>query len=412
MGESVYIPGVDLKEQSRLISWLRLTRLRGVGPVLVKRLLEKLGSPEGILTAHPGVLAGVEGIGTIKANQVVTSAPETLAEATAEFSRVMESGYTLLTLDDGRYPPGLKPIGDPPIVLYVRGEIQPGDAVAVGMVGARNCTLYGREQAQKLARHLAEHGLTVISGGARGIDTCAHLGALQGGGRTIVVTGCGLRHTYPPENEALYERIVKEGRGAVISELPLEAPPVAENFPPRNRIIAGMSLGIVVVEANLQSGSLITARLAAADYGREVFALPGRVDSPASAGTHQLIKTATAHLVESAEDVLGHLGDVGRLLSQVSAASVAGASVGPGIVIPGLDGKERTLFSEAPAAPKEPVVLTSVQEKIVAAMGQGASVDEIVEGAGLPAQVVMAELTLLQIQGKVKRLGGNRFGVA
>jgi DNA processing protein len=218
-------------------------------------------------------------------------------------------------------------------------------------------------------------------------------------------------NTYPPENAVLYERIVREGRGAVISELPAEAPPNAENFPPRNRIIAGMSLGIVVVEANLQSGSLITARLAAADYGREVFALPGRVDSPASAGTHHLIKSAAAHLVESAEDVLGHLGDLGRLLAQASAAKE------PGNAIARVDGMKKadavragTLFGEAAPARKEAVALTSVQEKILAAIGSNAaSVDEIVETTSLKPQVIVAELTLLQIQGHIIRSMGNRF---
>jgi DNA processing protein len=326
----------------------------------------------------------------------------------------MEQGWTLLPLGDPRYPPGLKTIVDPPIVLYVRGEILPDDAVAIGMVGARKCTLYGREQAQKLGRELAEHGLTILSGGARGIDTCAHLGALQAGGRTIVVTGCGLMNVYPPENAALYERIVKEGRGAIVSELPVNAPPNAENFPPRNRIIAGMSLGIVVVEANLQSGSLITARLAAADYGREVFAMPGRVDSPASAGTHHLIKTAAAHLVESAGDVLEHLGDVGRLLAQVTtktgnqtaAHERSKPARGTGDGRPADD-----LFTQQAPPPKPEVPLTSVQQKIVTALGSaGVSFDEIVESTGVPAQVVMAELTLLAIQGRVRRLGNNRFG--
>jgi DNA processing protein len=397
---------VDTADTQRLLNWLRLTRLRGVGPVLIKRLLGALGSPEAILGAHPANLAAVDGIGTIKANQIVTSAPGTLEEAKRELEQVVKEGFTLLPLDDAHYPPGLKTMADPPLVLYVRGAIVPQDAVAVGMVGARRCTLYGREQAQKLACGLAERGLAIVSGGARGIDTCAHLGALQGGGRTLVVTGCGLLNTYPPENAGLYDRIVKEDRGAVISELPLAAPPNAENFPPRNRIIAGLSLGIVVVEANLQSGSLITARLAAADYGREVFALPGRVDSPASAGTHYLIKSAMAHLVESAQDVLDHLGDVGRLLTQAQEARDTAPET-PTAKVPA----QETLFSEAPKpVPPAKPPLTSVQEKIMTAIGAGASLDEIVETAGVPTQVVMAELTLLAIQGRVKRLGGNRFG--
>ena len=345
----------------------------------------------------------------MKANQIVTSAPETLGAARDELARAREHGFTLLALDDDRYPPALKTIVDPPTVLYVRGEILPEDAVAIGMVGARKCTIYGREQAQRIAAQLAERGLAIISGGARGIDTSAHLGALQAGGRTIVVTGCGLLNTYPPENDGLYERIVKEGRGAIITELPLDAPPNAENFPPRNRIIAGMSLGIVVVEANLQSGSLITARLAAADYGREVFALPGRVDSPASAGTHYLIKTAAAHLVESADDILAHMGDVGRLLAKSHEERHPSPKERPS---PGLTpALVPTLFegSLPPTAP--PPAPTGTQQKILAAIGTAETpFDVIVETTGLPAQVVMAELTVLGIQGKVRRLGGNRFG--
>jgi DNA processing protein len=192
---------------------------------------------------------------------------------------------------------------------------------------------------------------------------------------------------------------VKEGRGVIISELPLEAPPAAEHFPTRNRIIAGMSLGVVVVEANLGSGSLITARLAGADYGREVFAMPGRVDSIASAGTHHLIKTATAHLVENAEDVMGHLGDVGRVLEK---AQEAGRKT---------DAEAADLFEHAVESPKKPAEpLTSVQQKIVGVLkAKGSTVDEIVEASGLVPQVVMAEMTLLQIRGKVKRLPGNRY---
>src|SRR4051794_32310016 len=171
---------------------MRLTRLRGIGPVLAKRLLEALGSPEAILAAHPANLAAIEGIGTIKANQIITSAPEMLGAAREELARVRQHGFTLLAFDDDRYPPALKTIADPPMVLYLRGTIEPQDTVAIGMVGARKCTIYGREQAQRIGAQLAERGLTIVSGGARGIDTAAHLGALQAGGRTIVVTGCGL----------------------------------------------------------------------------------------------------------------------------------------------------------------------------------------------------------------------------
>lgn len=404
---------MDAKDSHRLISWLRLTHLRGVGPVLVKRLLEQLHTPDAILTAHPANLAAIDGIGTIKANQVVSSAPASLDLARRELDRALQGGWQILPFDDPAYPPGLKNVPDPPIVLFVRGTLLPTDALALGMVGARRCTLYGREQAQKLAFQLAQHNLTIISGGARGIDTCSHLGALQAGGRTIVVTGCGLLHTYPPENQGLYDRIVNEGRGAILSELPADAPPSAENFPPRNRIIAGMSLGIVVVEANLQSGSLITARLAAADYGREVFALPGRVDSPASAGTHHLIKTAAAHLVESADDILEHLGDVGRLLAQHT-TSLASDAPNPGIAIPGptlAAAPESTLFDHPQSpAPRPAPPLTTVQQKILAAIAPPGSVlDDIVESTGLPPQVVIADLTLLEIHGKVSRQSGNRF---
>jgi DNA processing protein len=402
---------------AQLLSWLRLTFLRGVGPVLVKRLLETLQSPEAILQAHPATLAAVDGIGTIKANQIVSSAPGTVAEATAELLRAKDRGISLIPLNDIRYPPALRNIPDPPLLLYVRGELLPNDAVAIGMVGARKCTLYGREQAQRFGAALAERGLTIVSGGARGIDTSSHLGALQAGGRTIVVMGCGINNVYPPENDALYDRIVNEKRGAIISELPFDAPPSKENFPPRNRIIAGMTLGIVVVEANLQSGSLITARLAAADYGREVFALPGRVDSPASAGTHHLIKTAAAHLVESADDVLEYLGDVGRLLAKAKEMETPSTpaervGAGPSPRIQPNDG----LFSDpsVPANPQPPApALTPPQQQIITALGaQGASIDELVDATQLKPQVIIAELTLLQIQGRARRLHDNRFAAS
>jgi DNA processing protein len=279
------------------LPWLRLARLPGVGPVLARRLLAAVGSPQAILDASPALLASIEGIGRKTASQIRTAAPQTLAPAQRELAAAHAAGVTLLPLDHPDYPLALKTIHDPPLVLYVRGTILREDAAAIGIVGARQCTLYGREVAGKFGRQLAEAHLTVVSGGARGIDTAAHEGALLAKGRTLVVQGCGLFHTYPPENKKLYDRIVEENAGAILSDFPLDTPPLKENFPPRNRIIAGLSLGILVVEANLRSGSLITARLAANDYGREVFAIPGRIDSPASAGTHHLIKSLAAKIV-------------------------------------------------------------------------------------------------------------------
>ena len=393
-----------------LLCWLRLARLPGVGPVLIKRLLEALGSPKAILDAHPASLAKVEGIGTHRANQIVAHAARTEKPAREELALAQENGVTVLAQDDPRYPPALGTITDPPLLLYMRGELVERDAVAVGIVGARQCTLYGREQASRFGHDLAATGFTVISGGARGIDTGAHLGALRAKGRTVVVQGCGLLHTYPPENKELYERIVREEGGAVISELPLDAPPNKENFPPRNRIIAGMSLGVLVVEANLRSGSLITARLAAADYGREVFALPGRVDSAASAGTHHLIKSGSAHLVESVEDILDHLGEVGEALREKEKGGIGVAAASK---------PAKTLFSateepspEKPQNADEPGAgkFTFLQQRILDAIpSAGATIDELLEATGLGAPVLMAELTMLQIRGTLKRGARNSF---
>jgi DNA processing protein len=397
-----------MMNEADIVLWLRLARLPGVGPVLIRRLLESLGSPKAILEAHPSVLANVEGVGTIRANQVATAAEGTQAEAARELQRAIEAGVDIITQADPRYPRALNYITDPPLLLYVRGNLEARDAVAIGIVGARQCTLYGREQAGRFGHALAVAGLTVISGGARGIDTAAHEGAFRAGGRTIVVQGCGLLNTYPPENEGLYRRI-SEGGGAVISELPLDAGPLKEHFPPRNRIIAGMSLGVLVVEANLRSGSLITARLAAADYGREVFALPGRVDSAASAGTHHLIKTGSAHLVESVEDILDHLGDVGAALrkngdetrSDEGTKDHEGGEEEAGLF-------EKEVLAVAASLPAE--ALTSVQRKIVESIPPtGSSIDELIETTAIAASVLMAELTMLQIRGAIRRAAGNRF---
>ena len=404
------------------LPWLRLARLPGVGPVLVKRLLEYFHTPETILTAHPSSLAAVEDIGAIRANKIVANAAATQKAAEEELAKIDADEITLLTPDHPDFPPGLKNIHDPPIVLYVRGQILPHDALALGIVGARECSLYGREQSYRFAAQLAQSGLTIVSGGARGIDTAAHNGALQVKGRTLVIQGCGLRHTYPPENKALYQRIVAEQAGAIISEFPLDTPPVGDNFPRRNRIIAALSLGILVVEANMRSGSLITARLAVDDYGREVFAIPGSIASHTSAGTHHLIKSATAHLVDSPEDILQNLGEAGQLLLQTSKNTEN--TEGTEITESRRRGSRQSSLPFEKPSPSSTSVLsvssapsvfkfTTTQQKILTALDSadatGLTLDDLLERTALPASVIMAEITLLQIQSAITRLPANRF---
>lgn len=396
-------PGVS---DERLLSWLRLVAVPMFGPVLIRRAVEALGSPEAVLQADAVRLAMVEGIGPQRAESFACAVAGTLEQARRDLDEARMRHIQILCRDHAGWPPGLRNIHDPPVVLYVRGRLAARDAVAIGIVGSRKCSLYGREQAERFGALLAGAGMTVISGGARGIDTGAHLGALRAKGRTVVVQGCGMGHCYPPENVDLYQRIVDEDAGAIISELPLHVAPSSENFPPRNRIIAGMSLGVLVVEANERSGSLITARLAADDYGREVFALPGRVDSACSAGTHQLIKKGMAYLVENLGDILEGLGDVGRALKEPGTAAPERAKR-PSASSAGGSEQEIGLF-EAPAP-----AFTHAQRQIMEALrqdgGHGCSVDDLCEQTHLPAAVVMAELTMLQIRGLVHRTADHRF---
>lgn len=415
----------------------------GIGPVLARRVLDAFnGSPEAVFRASPASLAAIDGIGTVRAKNFA-NAPS-MADVQMEMVCADGAGIQIITPDDDHWPAGLRNIPDPPIILYVRGELAKHDILSIGIVGSRHCTHYGREQAERFGAMLAQANMTVVSGGARGIDTGAHEGALRAGGRTIAIMGCGLLNVYPPENKKLYDRIVTEKRGAIISELPLNAQPLAEHFPPRNRIIAGMSLGVLVIEASMKSGSLITARLAGDHCNREVFAVPGRVDSPASSGTHHLIKSGQAHLVENVQDILDQLGDTGKEISksfqatpekqQVPPAKHNHDTTGPDAVADNRKSimndhgpnREAPLFENAMEAVEEekhvpisvaPTIrgghLTQVQEKILNVFigGDELNVDDICERSGLPVAVIMAELTMLQIRGTIKRLTGNKFTV-
>lgn len=278
-----------------------LTVARKFTPAALAALYAKFRSAAAIVGAPADQIANTPGVNR--------EAPDALAEVIRtgehqrEIDKAAEQGIRLVQVEDAEYPEALKRIPDPPLFLYVRGTLTREDALAIGIVGSRNSTIYGTTQAARFARDFGTRRLTVVSGLARGIDTAAHRAALEAGGRTIAVVGSGLLDVYPPENARFVDEVAASG--AAISEFPLYTPGVARNFPRRNRIIAGLSLGILVIEAGVKSGSLITARLAA-EQGREVFALPGKVDHELSAGSHKLIKEGAA-LVEGPEDVYAGL---------------------------------------------------------------------------------------------------------
>jgi len=277
-------------ESSELVrSYLRLTLADGVGAVTFGKLIEAFGDAKSAIQAGPARWKQVDGVGPKKV-AAITDVGEELVDR--ELDEAARRGVKIICLEDEAYPAGLRTIYDPPPVLYVWGALAPADAIAMGVVGARRCTHYGLEQADRFGRMLGRAGFTVVSGGARGIDTACHRGALSAGGRTIAVMGCGLAEFYPPENAKLFEQIVSEGTGALVSEIPMLRGVESRNFPKRNRIISGLSLGVLIVEAARRSGSLITARQAA-EQGREVFALPGRVDSPCVSSTSPTASNAT-----------------------------------------------------------------------------------------------------------------------
>jgi len=278
--------------------WLALSLTRGLGSVLIKRLLDRFKTPEAVFRAPLKDLMQIEGLGEKVAGEIRNGPPEKAIKR--EFALLEKAGGTILTLRNDAYPRRLKDIYDPPALLYVRGELKREDELAVAIVGSRKTSPYGRWFTEKIGQDLAGHGVTIVSGLARGIDSVAHMGALEGRGRTIAVLGCGIDVIYPSENRDLFHRII--GHGAVLSEFPMGSRPEGGHFPRRNRIISGLSIGVVIVQASSKSGSLITAKYAL-EQGRDVFAVPGNVGAEGSRGTNQLIKEG-AKLVESSEDIL------------------------------------------------------------------------------------------------------------
>lgn len=289
-----------------------------------------------------------------------------------ELEEAQKLALDIIPLSSEKYPPALRHIYDPPLVLYVKGSIEPADAVAIAVVGSRRCTLYGRSQARQISVALASRGVTIVSGLAHGIDAEAHRSALEAGGRTVGVLGSGFNHFYPSAHRELGEEIASSG--AVISEFPLSWKPHRANFPRRNRIISGLSLGVVVVEGTVLSGSLITARWAL-EHGKEVFAVPGQVDSPTSRGPHALIKDG-AKLVESAQDILEEFPDIVEHLP------------------------------ETPLSPK----LEPLEHRIVEALGNAEKhIDELTVELDLEPSVLMSNLLLMEMKGLIQRRPGMKF---
>jgi len=354
---------------------LRLALVNGVGPRLRKALLEAFGSARGVFAAGAAELRSVPGIGAELTRRLAVAREK--IDVQAQLDLCAAHDIRILTDSDDDYPRALREIHDPPGILFVRGTILPQDALSIAIVGSRHATHYGLTQAERLSASLARSGLTIISGLARGIDGAAHRGALAAGGRTLAVLGSGVLNLYPPEHAELAEEIIKQG--AVISESPPLSPPLSGAFPQRNRIVTGMSLGVVVIEASTKSGALISARHAM-EQGRDVFAVPGRVDNRMAHGCHRLIRDG-AKLVETAEDVLEELGP---------------------LVAPAQSADQQTVHHPAE------LLLNDIERQILAVItSEPTSIDAIVTGSGLPVPQVLSTISVLEMRHLLKRISGN-----
>jgi len=364
----------------------------GIGPIVFARLLVHFGDAETALGVSAGQLQTVHGIGRETVERIARS--RDAARVAAEIEAAAEHGLRIICQADPDYPEGLKRIADPPIVLYVKGELLPTDALAIAIVGTRRCTIYGSEQARRFGELLAQAGFTIVSGLARGIDAFAHHGAVDADGRSIAVFGCGLDDVYPPDNRALAEKLLEHG--AWLSELPVRTAVRRENFPSRNRIIAGLTLGTLVVEAPQRSGALITARLAN-EYNREVFAIPGRVQDPTSFGSNALIRDGAAKLVTCLDDILEELGEVGLAMQQKPRD--ADDSTDAGSESP--DGQ--------PDAPAKPAPrLSPVESRVYKVIGYEPMLqDAVLAATELPPGEILAAFTSLELKGLIKRLPGQ-----
>ncbi len=378
---------------------LRLRLAAGVGPVIARRLLEQFGSVTRALEASISELEAIERVGPALARKIKAGLRESGLEAEKQMAIAERMGLTVIGVGEPAYPPLLGALPDAPLVLFCAGQLERAEPTwRVAMVGSRKCTPYGIEQAERFSAALASSGLTIVSGGARGIDTAAHRATVRVGGRTVVVMGCGHEHTYPPENADLFRSVVDKG-GAVISEFTPGTPPAQENFPARNRIISGLSLGVLVIEAPLRSGALITARIAVEEHAREVMALPGRVDSPASAGSLDLIRSGGAAMITEPAHVLEALESAARLQHAGTHAAFfqTGYQAEPGVPTASIAEPRQPCF--------DPTTLSESQRRIVEALNEPASIEDIARQSGLEPHRIRAELTMLELRRVVERRG-------
>lgn len=363
------------ESEQQLLNQIQLNLIQGVGPRIRRTLLDQFGSPSRILTANRQELLNVPGIGDKLANAIIYRSSKSSPED--ELQRCREAGYQILFEESDNYPALLREMPDPPALLYCKGSLLPEDELAVAIVGSRKCTHYGLQQAEKIAGALARAGMTIVSGLARGIDQAAHTGALKAGGRTIAVMATGLSHIYPPEHLALSEQVADQG--ALLTEFPLDQAPVAGLFPQRNRIISGLSMGVVLIEAGRKSGALHTARHAN-EQGRDVFAVPGRIDHPASAGCHDLIRDG-AMLVRSVEDILEGLAPASSPV--------------------------RTAENREVHTPRELSLSDFERDVLNLVTLDPRHLNEIVESSNLDSSRILSTLTVLEMRKVVKRLPGG-----
>jgi DNA processing protein len=372
-----------MEEKDRVIEWLCLQKVAGVGPILAKRLMDSFNSPEAVFAASTNELSSVTGVSRGLAESIKGS--KTRDEAEREWQSCKEQGIRVLTLDHRDYPQNLRQIPDPPIVLYCKGRLVPEDNAAVAVVGTREPTEYGRAMASRIGSGLARAGVTLVSGMARGVDSIAQEAALAAGGRSIAVLGSGVDVVYPREKKALYKELAE--KGAVLSEFPLGAGPSKENFPRRNRIISGLSLGLVVIQARSEkSGSLITARMAL-DQNRQVYAVPGAAGHPDSKATNSLIRQG-AQLVESAEDIIEDIRPQAPFLKvpekdQGSLFEAKSESLREG---------ERDIFFLVPGQDESPI-----------------HIDELIKRSNVSPGEASGILLNLELQGLIRQIPGKRF---